>query len=571
MENKRERITSLRKVIAEKKVRLGVNSDVLYLKGLRKYNNLADLKYPKSLSPYKYTYINDKKGRFNIVKYNKTLDINKHDYVYSKIVKEVSKKVLMDFNENLDGLNEREVVDFVNSYIKENTSLKGLSIEVVENESIIDFAKYAIKRHDKGEPKYIFKMNELNTDGRKCQAYTVVDLMLSSKVDNRRFLGRDIYSGIEVAFHDLVSYIAKGMISKIVGDYLENNEDSRKDIQSCINDIVVEYDLDTFNLLTSDFISEALEDNQGYMINFIKTVIVITMERLLRNSFEIYEYSKRIEETSKNYARTYMTKKNIPQKTLDYMKNNKFLTMFGFVEADELCEIKKLELLSEELLELSDKMFLPKVKNHSLRFRRLGKLKASGVYYPSFKTLALDIDEASSFIHELMHLIDFENGILSLDKEFKPLLYKYIELMDKKFEEKSKGKDTSASDFSNKNSKYNRSYYASNEEAFARMGEMYVTEILNIETSLAKENYKGGLLEIVYPMDSELLGMIKEYYSKVFDMLKDNFEGVDREDSSEFNGEEIFPVKNDLEYKSVSDYFKSTDEVVTETSQMSFF
>lgn len=571
MENKkRERITSLRRVIEKKKAKLGCNSEVLYFKGLKKYNNLAELKYPKSLSPYKYAYINDKKGRFNDVRYNKILDVNKHDYVFNKLVNEVSKKILLDFEEGMVGLSEDKVIEFVNKYIKDNTDLNNLSIEKADNEEEYKFAEFVIESYEKKTAEYVLKVNESGFISKANTVYTSINFVLSNKTHNRIFTGRGEYSGIKIAIHDLVTYIAKGMLVKIVGDHLEKNEESKLLIQKEISDLV-EFNQDDFNLITSNFMTEALEDNHSFLLNFLKTTVVITMEKLLRDSFEIYEYTKRMETNSSGYAKTYMTKKNIPEKIQNFMNDNKFLTMFGYVEADELCDINKLEQISEELMDLSDKLYLPKVKDHSLRFRRLGKLKASGVYYPGFNSLVVDIDGASSFIHELMHLIDFENEILSLDEEFKPLLGLYIYLMDEKANYKAKNGSDEAKNFLNGKGKYNRAYYMSNEEAFARMGEIFVTEILKVETSLSKENYKGDLREIVYPLDKDLLDMIEVYYSKVFKRLEESFERVTRNDLKSSPKE----IKNVLDRKvketKVANYFEKDENKVASLEQISFF
>ena len=47
--NEKERIESLRKTIVKKKEKLGLNDSILYLKSLNKFNNLDEIKYPKSV------------------------------------------------------------------------------------------------------------------------------------------------------------------------------------------------------------------------------------------------------------------------------------------------------------------------------------------------------------------------------------------------------------------------------------------------------------------------------------------------------------------------------------------
>ncbi|MBQ3421969.1 MAG: hypothetical protein IJH34_09920 [Romboutsia sp.] len=106
-----------------------------------------------------------------------------------------------------------------------------------------------------------------------------------------------------------------------------------------------------------------------------------------------------------------------------------------------------------------------------------------------------------------------------------PLLSKYKELVDDKIN--SYGKDSELYKFWHKGkSKYSRGYYLSNEEAFARMGELYVTDILKLNSSFSKIDYSSPLQQAVYPNDKELLNLIDSYYSKIFTLLEDKFERV---------------------------------------------
>ena len=49
-----------------------------------------------------------------------------------------------------------------------------------------------------------------------------------------------------------------------------------------------------------------------------------------------------------DYARSYETKKNIPQKVLDKMRTTKFKKHFGYVEFDELVDLEKVEIILNE-------------------------------------------------------------------------------------------------------------------------------------------------------------------------------------------------------------------------------
>ena len=84
---------------------------------------------------------------------------------------------------------------------------------------------------------------------------------------------------------------------------------------------------------------------------------------------------------SSDYARSYETKKNIPLKVQEEMKKSKFLSHFGYVEYDELVDLEKVKVIEKEWQEVNKVINFPVAKNHSLRFRRLGKHKASGLYF----------------------------------------------------------------------------------------------------------------------------------------------------------------------------------------------
>ena len=71
-------------------------------------------------------------------------------------------------------------------------------------------------------------------------------------------------------------------------------------------------------------------------------------------------------------------------------------------------------------------------------------------------------------------------------------------------------------------SKYGRAYYRSNEEAFARMGEIYVSEVLGIKTNFNRIDFDEEICKVVYPRTPEMLNLIKNYYTKLFMLLKDS-------------------------------------------------
>ena len=520
---KEERIESLRRNLERKKKTLGIDSDLLYIKGLHKFNNIKEIKYPKSVINARYTYIlTDIKGRFDDIKRRDNVNMNKFDYIFDRIISEVNKKTFNDITRMIEGLTEEKMVETLNSYL-DGILGKGnvvLSIETDENKK--GYAKDLLKRREKALVNTILRFENSNRETNYSK-YVTLDVLVKKIAGHVYENINDVFSGVEVSVYDISSVISKSIVLDAVNDYLFNDENFEfmkekiSEYLSCSNDF--------FSNISKDSFVSILRDNDYEVPSFLKIIIVLSMEEMLKKSFDIYQYEKEVESVSGDYAKTYTTKKNIPKKILDFMSCNDFLSMFGFVEADEECDLGKLRKLSNEFRLLANNLYLPIVKNNSLRFRKLGKLKAAGVYYPSFNTLAVDLDYVSSFVHEMFHMIDSEMDMLSLDSRFEIVLEKYRGCMDE-YVDSLNDEKVSDSWYKGKN-KYNRDYYRLNTEAFARMGEIYVTEMLGIKSSFAKVDYNSDIGKIVYPKNEELLYLIKEYYDELFICIKDRFDRVE--------------------------------------------
>lgn len=183
---------------------------------------------------------------------------------------------------------------------------------------------------------------------------------------------------------------------------------------------------------------------------------------------EDYKYEKQL---SGEYAKSYQTKRNIPQKILDKMENSVFRDYFSFVEIDEDCDLDKIEIIEQnwsefvKFLSLEDMTVL---RNNTLRFRKLGQHRASGLYYPFYRSLCVDIRTPSSFVHELGHLLDYELG-----RYHKPVSsgYQFNHIYER-YEKKLK-EAVACGKISFKKGKYNLNYYLRKTEVFARMFELY--------------------------------------------------------------------------------------------------
>lgn len=178
-----------------------------------------------------------------------------------------------------------------------------------------------------------------------------------------------------------------------------------------------------------------------------------------------------------DYAKAFMTKKNIAEKVADKMKVSKFLNHgFSFLELDNDTDLEKLESIESEWTVTYSK--LPKfTKKPELRFRKLGQHKASGLYYPTENCVCVDIRNIQSLVHELGHLYDYtlSDRPLSLTEDFRPIIHAYRENVDKLDEESYVQKK--------------KSYYLTPTEVFARAYELYQFEQLTTSFLKSEEDY----------------------------------------------------------------------------------
>lgn len=330
----------------------------------------------------------------------------------------------------------------------------------------------------------------------------------------------DQYHQIKSSLKD-EGYITKDGNVRILKDiYSEKQYDSmvsRKDLSHLLWDSSKDY---------YKHLAEIFYQNSG---SYEYQPTQIKNEKLTAYFFNIlYELNKEEENDVKteisdasDYARSYETKKNIPEKVKLKMKNNNFTKHFGYVEFDELVDLDKIDLIEKEWKEINDKILLPISKDHSLRFRRLGNHKAAGLYFPAMKAVCVDIKQPSSMIHEVMHMIDYTSLTstnLSSMYNFRSIIERYREVTDKKIDKLPDS--NSYKEIWNGKTKYNKSYFHSAKEIFARCGEIYIEKILGIETSLIDTSP----LEI-YPSDDDfLVELIKKYYESIIQIATDKKE-----------------------------------------------
>lgn len=254
---------------------------------------------------------------------------------------------------------------------------------------------------------------------------------------------------------------------------------------------------------------EALADSDSYFAIDSDRFLYFQIA-FINALFDVHKQEKEEEEWAKkiasDYATSYQTKKNISGKMLKAMKNSSFNEWFGYVEFDNECDIAKLHEIEKEFHALAKVLKLANHPEVSLRFRKLGHHHASGLYYPFLKCLCVDVRTPSSMAHECFHMLDYESGHLSAGAGFHNIVRMYEKRLTQKMDEDEGLKKRLTS-----KSKYNKDYYLSPTEVFARSGELYLTRILKVDNSLAQPE-EG----FAYPDDGEYLSEIKVYFDTFF-------------------------------------------------------
>ena len=187
------------------------------------------------------------------------------------------------------------------------------------------------------------------------------------------------------------------------------------------------------------------------------------LEKIVNYSNEISENQNYVvSNSSGKTARVFETKKNINDETFEAMNKSSLNGYFSFIEFDNDLDLTKISYFEKEVNNLPAEI-LGLIKNKiELRFRKLGRHNACGVFFPTRKCIGVDIRYSTSFIHELGHALDYSNEgkTYSLNFEFKEIREKMRSFM----KEKKVG---------------NFKYYSSATEIFARAFEFYFLKTYN--------------------------------------------------------------------------------------------
>lgn len=215
------------------------------------------------------------------------------------------------------------------------------------------------------------------------------------------------------------------------------------------------------------------------------------------------------------YATAFQTKKHIPQTHQARMEDNRFLDVYGYVELDEDVDLEKFTAIEADLVRFVEATGMRPAPDHAFRVRRLGRYKAAGIYFSAYKTTAFDLRHPSSFGHEWMHQVDFtalDGKTVSETARFQPLYMRYREVVSEAI--KGLPKDDPVGKAWRGSTKYNRDYYLKKTEVFARLGELYLAEVVGDNSLLQRD---GELRDSpVHPDDPVTMDLVRTYFGELF-------------------------------------------------------
>lgn len=275
-----------------------------------------------------------------------------------------------------------------------------------------------------------------------------------------------------------------------------------------------------YDILNLPFLSNGsmLPTKKATYENFVyPTSLTVDTIAVMQNvDINVELANKYTKDTNSDCARAFETKKNIPQRVLEVMENTNLLNDFSYVEIDEESDLSKYSSIEREWSLVKDSLDLDKYLKDTkpeLRFRKLGKHKALGLYYPTLKCICVDTSSIASFMHEFGHFIDYttEDTPLSLKLDFYPIIKNYKEAYARCIE---KNPNHESTDYL----KRKKSYFQTPTEIFARCLEIYLVN-KGVRTSFLKENLEIGSGYVA--VDTYFMDLINNYYSNVINITSE--------------------------------------------------
>ena len=236
----------------------------------------------------------------------------------------------------------------------------------------------------------------------------------------------------------------------------------------------------------------------------VKTAYALRESQETMDNFKAQQ--KFINESSGSIATVWMNKKHPDEEHQKMMKNSTLRKDFADIEYDNAVDPKHATDFERSYHAVKDK--LPKIPTKmqpTLKVRFLGKHKATGLFSPAHNTLAIDVRDSGSFIHEYGHALDtVVKNNQSLNKEFSDIAREYRKNL------KTPPGMGSKTD-----------YYGMNTEVHSRAFEVYAHERLGIKNSrLLNENKFNNFDYAPITSNPELKKKAFDFFDKAFADLK---------------------------------------------------
>lgn len=201
-------------------------------------------------------------------------------------------------------------------------------------------------------------------------------------------------------------------------------------------------------------------------------------------------------------ATAWQDKKHPDEIHQQLMRETRLNDHFAKVEVDNDVDPAEFADFERSLDEVRGKLPpIPAGREPVLRVRYLGRHRASGVFFPHANTIAVDVRDSGSYVHEYGHYLDFvAKSNASLAPEFREVVGTYRRNLVVPESMSSK-----------------KEYYGTPTEVFARGFELYARERLGVTGSrLLREDRLGGFDYAPFA-DEEFKQRTFTLFDRVFD------------------------------------------------------
>ncbi|WP_026801545.1 hypothetical protein [Pontibacillus halophilus] len=376
------------------------------------------------------------------------------------------------------------------------------------------------------------------------RVFDLATLLTTVFLDNS--LVKFVAANVETIQYLLVKKLLRKQSSMATTDdgnvlYIPSSEDFAKDFLYYVE----KYNLSTYeNSVKAKWLDSYeknfyMEDEISYHIDspVLKDIVI---SEFIHQYEHVKQKTEKQLESRTDYARSFQTKKQISNKHKTAMTNNAFKSKYSYVELDnevlfrsdlydtdlteeERTSIYTFEDLEDEFKKLSREVFIP-YSEGSFRIKRLGNLKAAGVFYPHANATIIDREHPDSFCHELGHQLDYtisesSHSTVSEALEFRPIIEMYSRKVQQTVDDLPAGSDFK--ELWNGKTKFNASYFLQPTEVFARSYELYLWH-KGIRSSFMKSAYSGP----EYPNHDEYIARISLYFDNLFARVENSFPTV---------------------------------------------